>query len=86
MSIFCWGKSFVKFYTDSNVFFYFSFLIQNILRYKFQQELHYDAIANVDVDLLDSNFAGEYMINIMVHFKGVGEYLCTNLFGEFYRI
>ena len=77
--------SFVKFYTDSNVFFSFSFLIQNILRYKFQQKFNFDVIANMDLDLPDPKFAGEYMANIMVHFKSLKEYFCANIFGEFYR-
>ena len=80
MSTFCWGKSLKKFARIQIVLFCF------IFSHKFQQTFKFDVIANMNLDLPDPNFAGEYMANMMVHFKGVDEYLCTNIFGEFYRV
>ncbi|TMW50365.1 hypothetical protein DOY81_004550, partial [Sarcophaga bullata] len=44
------------------------------------QILTFDEIADLDIILPDPNIAGNYMIIIMTHFKGVDEHMCAKIY------
>ena len=42
-------------------------------------------MADLDIIAPDPKAAGNYMTVVMVHFKGIDEYLCYKIFFEIYR-